>query len=741
MSAMFRLTRWRPLRRARPLAGLMLLLALAIGLPGTASAGARDQLSLLLPDGADARSWQVQVWIDSAAEEGLQIQPLSASAFMALGTAATANIGGLILPDSAHIQASDALVAAVKQYVQRGGRLMLTYDAASLNDGGFYDPAGRSRFSDLVGVDYVLDQSLRDRVVGFGPIVGTQGRLDNLSLPPGKYLPYTAASPEARAALAATPTASYVPSNRFDPGGSAAMRDWVEARAGQRPSARARFAPPPAGLRYDRGVGNATPALNQLAQQGRPLASLRRTDAVSARVTSSGSGWSETAARTTQATLAADDASLQVVSGYGFGPLSYYHFVTTGSFPGTVFLSSPAYGLVAGERDYGAGRVLFVNIPLGYFKAIGTDGVLLHGFLSHFARDQIGMPRLSAQPKGVGGLVYNWHVDDGDDIVPDMRYLMARDFMQNAGPFSVHFTAGPDSSVFGDREGMNLPANPAAQDVVRKVGKIGNYAGGPGVAHALGSHGGWNHNLYGSGADESNAAIYQPWLELNFSAIENVGGARLREYSAPMGNNPGWATQWLEARGVVGMYTVSNTGSPATREWRAGARLTSKLWSMPISPFGVSATFEDFEDNGVTDAQSTQWLIDLQSFVVNHRTNRLFYNHPPGARAHLGVVRTFVNRADQLARAGQFKWYTMTELADFSQRRIQTAWSSFPLNGSNTFVLSNPQSLADVTMLLPRSRYGQPRVRYGSATVSQDASDWVVTARDGTWLQFEASER
>ena len=35
----------------------------------------------------------------------------------------------------------------------------------------------------------------------------------------------------------------------------------------------------------------------------------------------------------------------------------------------------------------------------------------------------------------------------------------------------------------------------------------------------------------------------------------------------------------------------------------------------------------------------------------------------------------------------------MTELADFSQRRIETAWSSFPLNGSNTVVLINPQPL------------------------------------------------
>lgn len=722
--------------RHRGAVALYALLLVLLAGPGTALAGSRDSLTLLVPDDADTASWQVKVWTDTAVEEGLQMKVMKASTFLALGTSANASISGLILPDSALIRASDRLVAGVKQYVSRGGRLLLVYDAASLNDEGLYDASGRSRFSDMVGVDYVLYETLRDRVVGFGPVVGTRGRLDNLSLPPGKYMPYPTAGGVTPFAAAAAQV-PYVPTSHLDPGGSEFMRTWLLARAGSQP----RVASLVSGLRYDAPVAEATPALRWLQTTG--YASLRKPDDVSAVAAAGGAGWTETSPSRTAGNLAAGDAELQVVSGYAFGPLSYYSFVTTGAFPGNVFLSSPEFGLVAGERSYGNGKLLFVNLPLGFFKAIGTDGVLLHGVLGHFARDQVGMPRLAVQPRGIGGLVYNWHVDDGDDIVPDFRDIMASSFMAGAGPFSVHFTAGPDVETVGDRLGMNLLGNAAAQDVVRRTARTGPYASAYNlVKHEVGSHGGWIHNIYGLNANEDNAATYLPWLQWNLMAVDDVSGERSRSYSAPQGNNPSWAVAWNEFWGIVGMYTVSNTGSPATREWRNGTRLTTKLWSMPVTPFGTSATFEDFEANGVSDAASAQWLLDLQSFVVNRRSNRMFYNHPPGAAAHLDVVKTFVQRGKALRDSGRFTWYTMAELADFSQRRVQTGWaSSSTWLGKEVFVLNNGQSLTDITMLLPRSRYTMPFVFWGRGSVSSDATDWIVTARSGTELKFYTAPR
>nr|WP_315244021.1 hypothetical protein [uncultured Albidiferax sp.] len=708
------------LARRRFAAVSFALVALAAASTTAWAAPSRDNLTLLIPDNAVLTSWQVQVWTDAAAEEGIQIKTITDSAFLALGTTAANKIAGLVMPDSAHIQASDALVAAVKQYVSSGGKLMLTYDAGALTDGGFYALAGKSRFSDLVGVDYVQYETLRERVVGFGPIVGSKARMNNLLVPPGKYLPYAAPT-------VAAVTTAFVPTNRFDPGGADAMRSMVEARA------RRSWSQPFNPLRYDRRVDAATPAMRLPGSYP-----YRYSDDVGAKVDSTGSYWQENPTGWVSTQLTEDDKSLQTISGYGFPALSYYHYVTTGTFPGNVFLSSPDHGLVAGERTYGNGKVLFVNIPLGYFTAIGTDGMLLHGFLNHFARDQVVMPQVSVQPKGVGGLIYDWHVDDKQALNYDLGYVMGQYFMSGKGPFNFEFTAGPDVSAFGDGLGMDLANNYSGQSLVRYAGRWnGN------LTHEIGAHGGWIHNIFGINANETNDSIYLPWVKANVGVVQNVMGKPSRSYSAPQGNNPLWAIKWLETYGIVGMYSVSNTGTAATREWRSGARVANTMWAMPIAPRGTAATFEEFAETGVTDGASAQWLVDLQSFVVNNRTNRLFYNHPPGARDHLNVVKTFVNRAENLKNRGRFNWYTMTQIADFNQRRIQTTWNTSTNNyGLITFAASNPVSLTDVTWLLPRSKYTQPYVTSGYGWVNAyDDTNWVVTARGGNNLSFKAYER
>ena len=54
--------------------------------------------------------------------------------------------------------------------------------------------------------------------------------------------------------------------------------------------------------------------------------------------------------------------------GYLFGYLIYPSYQTEGSYAGTALATSPDFGLVAGVQSYGAGKVLFVNLPLTYLK-------------------------------------------------------------------------------------------------------------------------------------------------------------------------------------------------------------------------------------------------------------------------------------------------------------------------------------------------------------------------------------
>jgi peptidoglycan/xylan/chitin deacetylase (PgdA/CDA1 family) len=154
--------------------------------PGT------DRLLLLLPDGTDFSDPRVTVWLDAASEEGLHLVPMHDSGFLQplLGVPACA---GVILPDSIHLQANDLLVGAVREYVARGGKLMLVYDAGTKSLGGIY-AGDRSRLSDLAGVDYSLYNSLRGGMIRSSDVSGTIPVMNQLGVPPGKYYPLSSAS-------------------------------------------------------------------------------------------------------------------------------------------------------------------------------------------------------------------------------------------------------------------------------------------------------------------------------------------------------------------------------------------------------------------------------------------------------------------------------------------------------------------------------------------------------------------
>ena len=206
----------------------MLAFAFAFTHLFAAAAAPRDRLTLLVPDGANRAAWQVSAWLDSAADEGIKLDVLSDAEFLALGDTSVGRIAGLIMPDSAHIRASDALVNAVKRYAALGGKLMLVFDAGALDTNGFYPLTGPSRFSDAVGVQYGDFAALGARLVGFGPVVGTKARLDALSFPPGKYLAYAGAPPSVTLNSA---SAGFVPTSQYDPGGTDAMTAVIRARA------------------------------------------------------------------------------------------------------------------------------------------------------------------------------------------------------------------------------------------------------------------------------------------------------------------------------------------------------------------------------------------------------------------------------------------------------------------------------------------------------------------------------
>lgn len=150
-----------------------------------------DRLLLLVPDGISLSNPKVTMWSDAGSEEGLHVVPVHDSEFLS-PLWGESKCAGVILPDSIHQQASDLFVAALHRYVTEGGKLMLVYDAGTFSLNGAF-AAGRSRLSDLAGVDYALYDKLGDKTIQWGKVISTNTIVGQMGIPPGKYYPFESA--------------------------------------------------------------------------------------------------------------------------------------------------------------------------------------------------------------------------------------------------------------------------------------------------------------------------------------------------------------------------------------------------------------------------------------------------------------------------------------------------------------------------------------------------------------------
>lgn len=425
----------------------------------------------------------------------------------------------------------------------------------------------------------------------------------------------------------------------------------------------------------------------------------------------------------------AHDPNAQIITGYRAPAIRYPAFVTRGAYNGRVLLRSLSDTIVAGERDAGRGRVLFVNLPLGYLKG-RTDGALLHGFLRYYADTMLGVPRLAPVPDGIGGLVINWHLDS-NAALSDIENLAPLGFYRH-GPYSIHVTAGPDAREKGDGLGIDVPGNLTVREWLQSMAK----------QHAIGSHGGWIHDYFSRNLPQEKNAEFERYLALNKQVLEDVIGRPVLEYSAPEGYQPEWVTQWLEEHGILAYYFTGNAGMGPTRSYRDGELRNRRIWSFPIPTYRTAAGFEEMKEAGVPRDAVADWLQEMVDFAMRKRVARLVYFHPTGIAAYAEAVRAWLVHIEVAQSTGQFALYTMSDLARFLNRREQVAWSvrSY-LNGVQYVRATHPENLVSQTWLLPRESYERPAVDDGEAKIVEDIKYWVVVAGEGRRLQFHVAQR
>jgi len=712
-------------------------------------------LLLLLPDGQDAKDPRVAAWVDAAAEEGVRILPVTDSSFVQMGATAL-SYAGVILPDSLHTLASDGLISAIQNYTTAGGKTMLVFDfgALTLSGGVPVYPIPKSRLSSLAGVDYILYDQLGDKTTGLGPVTALRSQLRSLLVPPGKSMAFTGL-PTATSTTTTTTNisaaAATVVMSAASPSDASGLlsASGVSSQAAlylpvstQSPGGADGFDPQQyAGLSYASSAGGAAaPSSRRMSRidLGRAFKALPVSPVTSATPSSqSATAWA----------VSADP--VESYSGYLLGSLIYPSYVTQGAFGAAagqkVIATSPQFGLVAGLNPVGAGKVLFVNLPLTYLKG-RTDALMMHGFLHYFTRQVVGMAHLSSMPNGVGGMTLNWHLDSMAAQAPTQSLIKLNVFNDPTALFSVDMTAGPDAVMPGDKLGWNLLGNKTARQLLKSL---------DGWGHSVGSHGGWIHDYFGFNVTETNpsestggacvnAAIpldnYQQCLVLNRQAVDGTVGKTSRSYSAPEGNNPLWAMSWLEQQGVVAAYFAGHTGLGATRQYREGQLLNPNIWVFPVTPQGLYATFEEFQAYNVPASDVLDGYKALIDFNVAQNTSRLIYAHPPGAALWSSVLTDMLAYAK--AKNTNFAWYTMPRLADFMTRRLSVSWSQARDAGTGVtrFTASHPVSLKEMVWRLPRAVYpNAPRIVSGKATVDvSNAEFWLVKAGVGTQLVFSA---
>jgi Polysaccharide deacetylase len=409
---------------------------------------------------------------------------------------------------------------------------------------------------------------------------------------------------------------------------------------------------------------------------------------------------------------------------YGYDKLNYPMLTTRGPERGTALARSLQGDAVVLRSHYGKGEVLFVNMPVGYLKS-RSDGYLLHQSLRLFLGGMLGAPQLLSVPDGVGGIVLNVHVDSGASNQP-LRILENRGFFKD-GPFSLHFTAGPDTYEIGDKSGLNIDNSVWVQNFIHRAEAAG---------HEIGDHGGWIHNIWGDKVNETNASTYESYLEKNHNSMTRVLGRAPKVYSAPVGNHPLWANRWLENKGFTAYYDTGGSGLGPMRGWREGKKIDAKMWAFPVANFKTIATFEEIESIANNDEYDIEILAyrnftkEMIDYVSDQRVVRLTYFHTPAAERHATIVESWLTHAKPQRDKNRFRWYRMDDLAQFLTRREEAKWSW----SGQVLRASHPKSLSSLTWILPNTQAQTLIVREGNASITQDGTSTLVQVKDGKVL-------
>jgi hypothetical protein len=449
------------------------------------------------------------------------------------------------------------------------------------------------------------------------------------------------------------------------------------------------------------------------------------------------------------------------LSGYQYGPLTY-PFARAEVVDGDVAVDAAngSTPLIA-RRAVGSGEVAYIALPLGYLR--GYSDAFPMTFLTALLTSRNTLPHLVAAPDGIGALVVNLHIDSSVEFlgIPNLerRGLLRRDV-----PMEFDVTAGPDLDRVGDGLGFAACGRGSGRSDLETLMRFG----------AIGSHGGWAHNLFAVTLDANRytPAQVRGLVDRNDRCLAAVTGKPVRSYAAPAGVHPQpMMTQVLDDLGIAGYYYTGDTGGPMLRPFFNGQLVSNRSWAFPVMPSGRLASIGEMRDAGVPGPPVERWLEQTAAYAAERHRVFLVYSHSydllparfvaayydaerrgvvfrgdERAAARLPAPYAvafahFLDRVEALERTRKLRTTNMPAAAAFMDRFLGTTYSFTKTAGGVRAILHNPGGLRSIAFALPSAwlQFGAlppPGVRrtsdadgYAVFAVDRDLHDLDVTFR------------
>ena len=186
----------------------------------------------------------------------------------------------------------------------------------------------------------------------------------------------------------------------------------------------------------------------------------------------------------------------KTISNYGVGAVDFGVLLNTPirNLPSTDIYAEAILG-GTGEKipamvisNYGNGKYMYINFPLGQLKLTGDD-LLLRASLRTFLFDVVNIPHIMNVAQGKGGVVVNWHVDSGYEH-ENLPQVFAQGYFDKDINASIHITAGDFLDEPDD--GLGFKADTVGKPLVKMLMEKG----------LVGSHGGFAHNWFSDNIDK-----------------------------------------------------------------------------------------------------------------------------------------------------------------------------------------------------------------------------------------------